>query len=125
MTKTEALHSFWASFGIPAYDEQGVQSGASAPNFPYIAYQSVTDSFGNDIALTGNIWYRTSSWTEPNAKVEDISQSIGRSGKIVEYNGGAIWLRRGTPFAQSLGDPSDDRIKRKLLNITATFISEN
>ena len=38
-------------------------------------------------------------------------------------DGGVLWLKRGTPFAQSMGDETDDLIKRKYLNITAEFLT--
>ena len=58
-----------------------------------------------------------------NAKAEEVSQKISRGGKIIPCDGGAIWLKRGQPFAQNMGDENDDLIKRKYLNITAEFIT--
>ena len=120
MTKAAAIYQFWSSFGLTAYEENTVPTDAA---FPYITYQLVTDSFDREIPLTASIWYRSESWTAINAKTEEISQTISRGGKIIACNGGAIWLKRGQPFAQSMGDESDDLIKRKYLNITAEFMS--
>ena len=120
MTKAAAIYQFWNSFGLTAYEENSVPDGAQ---FPYITYQLVTDSFYREIPLTASIWYRSESWTAINAKTEEISQTISRGGKIIPCDGGAIWLKRGQPFAQSMGDESDDLIKRKYLNITAEFIT--
>ena len=53
----------------------------------------------------------------------EISQRISRGGKIIPCDGGAIWLKRGQPFAQNMGDESDDLIKRKYLNITAEYMT--
>lgn len=120
MTKAAAIYQFWNSFGLTAYEENTVPTDAA---FPYITYQLVTDSFDREIPLTASLWYRSESWTAINAKTEEISQKISRGGKVVSCDGGAIWLKRGQPFAQSMGDESDDLIKRKYLNITAEFIT--
>ena len=120
MTKAAAIYQFWNSFGLTAYEENTVPHDAV---FPYITYQLVTDSFGLEIQITASLWYRSESWTAINAKAEEISQTISRGGKIIPCDGGAIWMKRGQPFAQNMGDESDDLIKRKYLNITAEFIT--
>ena len=120
MTKAAAIYQFWSSFGLTAYEENTVPTDAA---LPYITYQLVTDSFDREIPLTASIWYRSESWAGINAKTDEISQTISRGGKIIPCDGGAIWLKRGQPFAQSMGDESDDLIKRKYLNITAEFMT--
>ena len=120
MTKAAAIYQFWNSFGLTAYEENSVPDETT---FPYITYQLVTDSFDREIPLTVSIWYRSESWTGINAKTEEISRTIGRGGKIIPCDDGAIWMKRGQPFAQSMGDESDNLIKRKYLNITAEFMT--
>ena len=120
MTKAAAIYQFWNSFGLTAYEENSVPDDAA---FPYITYQLITDSFDHDVAATASLWYRGERWTGINAKTEEISQKISRGGKIIPCDGGAIWLKRGQPFAQSMSDESDDLIKRKYLNITAEFVT--
>ena len=120
MTKAAAIYQFWNSSGLTAYEENSVPDEAA---FPYITYQLVTDSFDRELLLTASLWYRSVSWTGINAKTEEISHTISRGGKIISCNGGAIWLKRGQPFAQNMGDESDDLIKRKYLNITAEFMT--
>ena len=120
MTKAAAIYQFWSSFGLTAYEENTVPTDAA---FPYITYQLVTDSFDREIPLTASIWYRSESWAGINAKTEEISQKISRGGKVIPCDGGAIWLKRGQPFAQIMGDESDDLIKRKYINITAEFMT--
>ena len=120
MTKAAAIYQFWNGFGLTAYEENTVPHDAV---FPYITYQLVTDSFDREIPLTASIWYRSENWTTINAKTEEISRKISRGGKIIPCDGGAIWLKRGQPFAQSMGDESDNLIKRKYLNITAEFMT--
>ena len=120
MTKAAAIYQFWNSFSLTAYEENTVPDDAK---YPYITYQLVTDSFDRELQLTASIWYRSESWTAINAKTEEISQKISRGGKIIACDGGAIWLKRGQPFAQNMGDESDNLIKRKYLNITAEFMT--
>ena len=120
MTKAAAIYQFWSGFGLTAYEENTVPSDAA---FPYITYQLVTDSFDREIPLSASLWYRSESWTAINAKTEEISQKISRGGKVLPCDGGAIWLKRGQPFAQNMGDESDNLIKRKYLNITAEFMT--
>ena len=120
MTKAAAIYQFWNSFGLTAYEENTVPHDAA---FPYITYQLVADSFDREVPVTASLWYRSESWTDINAKTEEISHTISRGGKIIPFDGGAIWLKRGQPFAQNMVAESDDLIKRKYLNVTAEFIT--
>ena len=122
MTKAAAIYQFWSSFGLTAYEENTVPTDAA---FPYVTYQLVTDSFDREVAATASLWYRGESWTAINAKTEEISVHIGLGGKIIKCDGGYIWIKRGQPFAQNMGDESDDLIKRKYLNLTFEFLTAN
>ena len=130
MTKAAAIYQFWNSFGIKAYEENTVidadeEGNPVEPTFPYITYQLVTDSFDREVASAASLWYRGESWTAINAKTEEISAHIGLGGKIIKCDGGRIWIKRGQPFAQNMGDESDDLIKRKYLNLTFEFLTAN
>lgn len=126
MTKAAAVYQFWSSFGLDAYEENSVYQMDEKPTFPYLTYELNTDSFdGEAVALSASLWYRSTSWTQANAKAEEISAAIGRIGKIVECDGGYIWIKRRSPFSQSMGDDSDDMIKRKLLSVSVEFWTEN
>ena len=122
MTKAAAIYQFWSGFGLTAYEENTVPEDAV---FPYVTYQLVTDSFDREVAATASLWYRGESWTAINAKTEEISAHIGLGGKIIKCDGGCIWIKRGQPFAQNMGDESDDLIKRKYLNLTFEFMTAN
>lgn len=123
MTNTAALHNFYSSFGLTAYEENTVPTGEDAPEYPYLTYNVITDSFGGEVALHCSLWYRGYSWLKANAKAEEISAAIGMGGKTLPCDGGAIWIKRGSPFAQNMGDPNDDLVKRKYINITAEFFT--
>ena len=122
MTKAAAIYQFWSNFGITAYEENTVPTDAA---FPYVTYQLVTDSFDREVAATASLWYRGESWAAINAKTEEISAHIGLGGKTIKCDGGRIWIKRGQPFAQNMGDESDDLIKRKYLNLTFEFLTAN
>ena len=125
MTKAAAIYNFWAGFGISAYEENSVSSGKDAPEFPYITYQLITDSFGADVAMTASLWYRDSSWVRANAKADEISEAIGYGGDVIFCDSGSIWLKRGKPFAQRMGDASDQMIKRIIINVEAEYFSRD
>lgn len=124
MTKASALYNFFSSFGIEAYEETLVPTGEEAPKFPYLTYQLVTDSFDNEVIIPVSLWYRSeaSLWAL-NTKTEEISQRIGRGGVFLDCDGGKIWIKRGSPFAQTMSDPEDNTIRRKYINITAEFLT--
>ena len=126
MTKMQALNSFFSSFGIPAYEENSIYSEKVAPQMPYITYNVVTDSFGGgEVTLSCSIWYRSPSWKEIEEKADEMSVVIGYGGKTIPADGGYIWLKRGSPFAQSMEDPSDDLVKRKYISIMAEYLTAN
>ena len=122
MTKAAAIYQFWSSFDLTAYEENTVPTDAV---FPYITYQLVTDSFDREVAATASLWYRGESWTAINAKTEEISAHIGLGGKIIKIDGGWLWIKRGPPFAQNMGDESDNMIRRKYLNLIFEFMTNN
>lgn len=129
MTKEEALYNFWSSFGLPAYEENSVYAMASqgnTPALPYITYEVVTDSFdGGSTSLTASLWYRDMSWVDITNKKDMISSTIGIGGILKPIDGGQMWIKRRSPFAQSIGDGSDDMIKRIVLNISVEYWTEN
>ena len=119
MTKSGALYNFWNGF-LSAYEENTVPVDAK---FPYITYQVVEDSFENEVQMSVSLWYRSTSWLEINAKADEISQAIGKGGILLPCDNGKIWIKRGTPFAQNMGDENDELIRRKYINITVEFLT--
>lgn len=119
MNKMQTLNEFWNGFGLKAYDENSVPDNAV---MPYITYEAVSDHFGNSVAQTASIWYRSSSWAEASEKEMQISDFIGRGGRMVAYTGGAMWIKTASPWAQRMSDQSDDMVRRILLNIEIEYI---
>lgn len=127
MNKVQALHSFWASFGIPAIDEISAYDlkdvEIQSLGDTYITYEVATDEIESPVALSGSIWDRSTSWATATAKAEEISQYIGLGGRLIPYENGAIWITRGTPFAQRTVVEEDYDFRRITLSINAEFLS--
>lgn len=123
MTKAAVLHQFFSSFGIPAYVVSSVPDDVI---FPYLVYELAVSAWEEGaVSLTVNLWYHTESEAIPNAKAQEMSEAIGLGGKIIRCDGGAIWLKRGAPWCQSLTDEVDRSIKRRYINVTAEFFTLN
>lgn len=124
MDKAQAIHKFWSSFGIPAYDSATVPTGSDAPMFPYITYDVQTDSMDNVLPMSGSIWYRSTSWEQITHKTEDVARTIGSRGYYIDtLDNGYVWITKGTPFAQRMSDPDDDMIRRMYINISVEFLT--
>lgn len=120
MDKWQALHSFWASFSIPAYEENSVPD-LDKVIFPYITYEAINSGFDSDVTGTASVWSRSFSWMAADAIADMIYARLKDGGVTVPYDGGMIWITAGNPFAHSMGDPDDDRIKRKFLQVDYHF----
>ena len=120
--KTQALYNFFSGFELPVYEENTVPTGANAPELPYITYATATSGFDNDVQISASLWYKVFSWADADRKVAEINTALAHGGKMIPYTGGALWIRRGTPFAQHMAD-DDDTIRRIYLNLTAEYLS--
>lgn len=120
MDRYEAQYNFWASFGVPAYEENSVPD-AKEVSFPYITYNAVATPFDGDVVINASIWTRSTSWLTADTLADTIEAELKDGGRVLPYTGGMIWVTAETPFAQNMGDPDDDRIKRKLLTVALHF----
>ena len=122
MTKGAALQSFFDSI-MTAYASSAVPEDAT---LPYLTYELITSAWnGGEVGLTVNMWFRTTSEKEPNAAVDKLSKAIGLGGVLLHCDDGVIWLKRGSPWAQSLTDETDKTIKRRYINVTAEYLTLN
>lgn len=116
MTDSAALLLFFSSFGIDAYPATSVPLKAG---YPYLTYDDVKGFLETgETSLAVNLWYRTESEALPNAKANEIAQAIKSGRGVLKCDDGYIWLKIGSPWCQSLEDPNDTSIKRRLINIT-------
>ena len=118
--KIQALHNFWSSFGLTAYDENSVPDDA---RLPYITYEVSSDDFGHTLAQTASLWYRSTSWADITKKEQQIADFITKGGRMIAYDDGAFWVQKASPWAQRMSDPSDDKIRRIVLNVTVEFLN--
>lgn len=122
MTKGAALQSFFDSI-MPSYASSSVPDNAA---LPYLTYELITSAWnGGEVGLTVNMWFRTTSEKEPNEAVDKLSKAIGLGGVQLPCDDGMIWLKRGSPWAQSLTDETDKTIKRRYINVTAEYLTIN
>lgn len=119
MDKQQTLNKFWSSFGIPAYDELTVPDDAV---LPYITYETTTDDFGNMLSLSASVWYRSTSWADITHKADEIGSRLGRGGKMLDFDGGAVWISKGTPWQRRMADPDDDTVRRIVLNLNVEYM---
>ena len=121
MTPEAAINSYLSSFGIPVY--AATSTPAEAP-FPYITYDLVSGEWlGSEVNMPVNIWYRGDSEAAPNAKVREIANSLGLGGKTLKCDGGMLWLKKGSPWAQAVRvEGEDEKVKRRYVNINIEYL---
>ena len=123
MTKEEALHQFWSSFGWTAYDENSVPEDAV---LPYITYEVVTGKLGGTVYPTASLWDRSTSWRSVTEKGNDIARELSYGGKTIKFDDGVLFIVQGTTFTQRFADvdtTTNKEVKRLLLNLNAEFLS--
>lgn len=119
MNKTQVINSFWNRFGWKAYDVLSVPDDAPVNR---ITYEMVNDYLNNTVTSLVNVWDRSSSWESVTLKEIEISDYIGKGGTIVPYDGGAVWIKKGTPWVQRMGDLNDQYERRVVLNVELEFL---
>ena len=121
MNRWETIHQFWSASGVPVYERNSVPD-IKTLSFPYITYEAAVGSWEDIIPLTASIWDKSTSWRT----IADLSDTIERTIRLslpIKYDDGMyrVWIG-DTPFSQNMGDPEDDKIKRKLLTVNFEFM---
>ena len=119
MLKTEALHGFWSSFGIPAYDESTVPPDAV---LPYITYEVITDNIGSPVYSSAKIHDRSMSWRSVTEIADRIADTLGYGGITLHFDNGLLLITQGAPFSQRLPDDTDN-MRKIMINVVMEFIS--
>ena len=105
LDKFQALHYFWNSFGIPAYESTTVPEGTNL-----------------GVPMSASIWKKnTMSWEEISQKAEEISDALIQV-KTIPMQIGYLYITRGTPFAQRMSD-EDESTRRIYINIMAEYLA--
>lgn len=122
MTKAAALHQFFSSFGIPAYEATSVlnESGEPDVTFPYLTYELTLGAFEETTFPTVNLWYRSTSNVAINAKAQEIMDRC-HNGAPITFDGGGAMIYCGN--WQALSDEVDRFIKRRYSNFTIQWVS--
>lgn len=121
MDKWQALYSFWNGFGCEAYEQNSVPDRDDI-EFPYITYPAASGLFDSGTSVMASVWTRSTSWELADSISDAVEHALSHGGKTVRYDGGLIWITAGQPFSQSMGDPSDDKVKRKVLTVYYAFL---
>lgn len=119
MDKWQAIHSFWSSFGLPAYDEASVPDDAV---LPYITYNATVDSLDSPTVLSGDIWYKSTSWEDVSKKADEINNNLVNGGVTISLDIGYLWIVKGQPFAQRIAE-EDDNIKHVYIVLMGEFLT--
>lgn len=120
MTKAAALQAFFSGFGITAYPANAVPDETV---FPWLTYEYSTGSIGDEVSITVHLYYHTTSESIPNAKAEEISEAIGMGGRLVSFDGGAVWIKKGSPFCTAQTDATRPEIKHRIINVTLEYLT--
>ena len=122
MDKAQALQTFWSGFGLPAYAENTVPDTAT---LPYITYEVSTDSLDFSMNLNASLWYRSMRWDAISQKAEEIAQYISTmQPPTIELDSGRMYITKGSPFAQRMGDEGGNDIRRILLSVNVEFLTK-
>lgn len=126
MTPEAAIYQFMNSFGIPAYSEASVpdQNAPEWQGFPYLTYQLVIGEWmDGEVNMPVNLYDRTTSEKTLNTKVREMSNAIGRGGITLPCDGGMLWVKKGSPWAQAMNiEGEDEMVKRRYININIEFL---
>lgn len=127
MNKAQALYTFWSSFAWSAIDEQSAYDEDTLEQlgieFPYITYESATDSIENTLTLGADLWDRSTSWSSVEEKAAAIQASLGMGGTLIHYDGGALWITRGASFARRMSADTGYDVRRIHITINAEYLS--
>lgn len=120
MTKNKVLYAWFNEF-MRFYRDTSVPVDAA---MPYGTYSYTETAFPNEqVNIVVNLWYRTESEALPDADAQALSEKIGYGGVLLECDEGYLWLKRGSPWCNSLTDEEDPAIKRRYINITAEYLT--
>ena len=134
MDKQQAYNAFWGDFGVLAFEENSIpddtviqaliDAGVAPAKYPMIAYEVIVDDLNNAIYPSASIYDKSSSWERIDKLVNTISARIQNMGTI-KLDNGRMFITKGSPFAQHMGEGEDFDIKRIVLNLGVEFFTEN
>lgn len=131
MTGTaQALQAFFGGFGLPAFTEYDVPDEMPDEHgemhkvtLPYITYQLVEPDWRGSAMLYARVWTRSTSYAAVLAIVDRIRAAVGE-GVSLPTESGAVWLFKGSPFAQNMPMEGDDTLKVVYLNFVIHALTD-
>lgn len=122
MTKNKALYAWFNEF-MTFYRASSVPNDVA---FPYGTYEYTDGAFNDgENGVTVNLWFYTDSEAIPDEKAQELSARIGYGGTTIPCDGGFIWIKRGSPWCQSLTYEENTNIKRRYININVEYLTLN
>ena len=122
MDSQQALNSWWNSFQWRAFEENTVPDDALSTYGHYLTYTAGTSEFERPMMLSVSAWERSTSWAGTVNKASEIEAAIGLGGTLIPFDGGMIWMKRGSPFSQRMSD-EDDTVRRVYMNIEVEYFT--
>ena len=123
MNSEQAINQFWNSFGWRAVDEQSAYDDRMDLEFPYITYSVAVSELDEPVALTADLWDRSTSWKMVTEKSQEIAKYIKNMNPI-PLDKGYMWITTGSPFAQRMAEDTGlAEIRRVYLNINVEFLT--
>lgn len=122
MKKSQAIHSFWSSFGLVAIPVPLSKEIEDDIGYPYITYTVSEAAIDEPVAMQGDLWFRSNDWKEAELLSYRIADFIKMMNPI-KIDDGYITIVGGTPFSQRLSEPDDDMIRRLSLNIIVEYFT--
>ena len=114
MTQTaQALYAFFSAFQIPAYVESTEPDGALPP---YITYELTEPDWRGRASFHARVWYRSTSFSEIAAKVDEIRAALGE-GVSIATESGAVYLWADDNWAQFQPMDGDPTLKCAYLSL--------
>lgn len=133
MNKQQAYNAFWGGFGVFAFEEnsipddkiieQLINAGVAPAKYPYIAYEVIVDDLGNAVYPSASLYDNSSSWERLDLLANTISSRI-QAMNTIKLDNGRMFITKGSPFAQHMGEGEGFDIKRIVLNLGVEFLTE-
>lgn len=115
---SKTLYSYFNGFGASAFLENTVPVGTP---FPYITYTLSYQDEYEDNLVQARLWTKSSSMIQVADLTDKIETNIGNGITIKGADGGTIWLKKGSPFAQFITD-DDITLKIVYINIVTNIL---
>lgn len=121
MADQVAAFQAWLSdaTGLPCFCEGDVPPEQA---LPYVTHRFPTGGFGEQNSAEVDVWCEGGRAEEADGFCGRLRAALGYGGAMVRCNGGALLLRRGTPFSQPL---PDERAERRYVNVDIEYLTSD